>query len=440
MGLRNLQNLPFGHELKAEWRYLRNSPFNMNIGIDIRCLMDRELTGVGEYTNNLLKHLFEIDRENEYYLFYNSHRKVEVPRYEYGNVHYARFGWPNKVLNLCMVVFGWPRLDGMVKKKMRKCENEKMRNKSQEENNKIDLFFFPNAVFFRVKCPYIITCHDLSFEYFDEFLSLRRKLWHKIVNPIGQYERARGVVAVSENTKVDLLEKLGWVSKKRSTNNQISIINDKISMIYSGISENYKVLNKKDPKLKKIRQKYRLPEKFVFFLGTKEPRKNIDSLVRAFELFKNETGSEIKLVIGGAKGWKNTSSTSLASVAYGAKVANTSITSLPYIPERDKRYFYNLARMFVFPSHYEGFGFPVLEAMACGCPVIASNNSSLSEITGDSALLINSHDVNELKNAIVAMADKEMAEYFREKGLERMKKFRWEKTAEEFSKLIKSIK
>ena len=188
-------------------------------------------------------------------------------------------------------------------------------------------------------------------------------------------------------------------------------------MIYSGISENYKVLNKKDPKLKKIRQKYRLPEKFVFFLGTKEPRKNIDSLVRAFELFKNETGSEIKLVIGGAKGWKNTSSTSLASVAYGAKVANTSITSLPYIPERDKRYFYNLARMFVFPSHYEGFGFPVLEAMACGCPVIASNNSSLSEITGDSALLINSHDVNELKRNIVNGFEEEFLIEFNEENL-----------------------
>ena len=90
----------------------------MNIAIDIRCLMDKEITGVGEYTHNLLKDLFEIDDKNQYYLFYNSHRKVTVPIFKHDNVHYVKFNWPNKLLNLCLVLFKRPRLDRLIERKV----------------------------------------------------------------------------------------------------------------------------------------------------------------------------------------------------------------------------------------------------------------------------------------------------------------------------------
>ncbi|MBT4722202.1 glycosyltransferase family 4 protein [Candidatus Falkowbacteria bacterium] len=405
----------------------------MNIAIDIRCLMDKEITGVGEYTHNLLKDLFEIDDKNQYYLFYNSHRKVTVPIFKHDNVHYVKFNWPNKLLNLCLVLFKRPRLDRLIERKVNQVNQvnrvnhpalvKKSKVKCQMLNvATIDLFFFPNISFFSVDCPYIITCHDLSYKYFPEFLNWKRKIWHKIMKPEIKLKNAKQVIAVSKNTERDLTDFSPPYNYGRNDKGGI-IKNTK--MIYSGISPHYKIIPKDNPKLKKIKQKYKLPEKFIFFLGTKEPRKNIDSLVRAFELFRQETNSNFKLVIVGAKGWSTSTILDLRSTIW-----------INYIPENEKRYFYNLAQMFIFPSHYEGFGFPILEAMACGCPVITSNNSSLSEICDNAAILINSHDINDLKNAIIQMTDHKVANYYREKGLKQAKFFNWKKTANQVLQLI----
>jgi glycosyltransferase involved in cell wall biosynthesis len=417
--LLNLPTLLF-HRVTARQANLQSSLYlYMNIAIDIRCLMDRELTGVGEYTNNLLKELFKLDNTNQYYLFYNSLRKVKVPFYDYENVHYIKFNWPNKLLNLSITLFGAPKIDKMIEKKVNH-PNKSALSANDPHIRNINLFFFPNISFFSTDCPYMITCHDLSFEYFPEFLNWKRKLWHRIMSPRLKFENAKKIIAVSKNTARDLTDFSlpSLHSARDSSRNDRGI--QKIKTIYSGIADNYKVLKKDNPKLKKIKQKYRLPEKFIFFLGTKEPRKNIDSLVRAFELFKKETGSDLRLIITGAKGWSNPTNYSLLSTLY-----------IPYIPEQDKRYFLNLASMFIFPSHYEGFGFPVLEAMACGCPVITSNNSSLGEICEDAAILINSHDVNELKNAIINMTDPRVTDFYKQKGLLQAQKFSWKKTAED---------
>jgi len=106
----------------------------------------------------------------------------------------------------------------------------------------------------------------------------------------------------------------------------------------------------------------------------------------------------------------------------------------------DKPYLYNLAKMLVFPSHYEGFGFPPLEAMACGVPVICANNSSLSEVCGSAAILIDSHNAADLKEAIVALNDAQTADYFREKGLSQVKQFSWQKVGREFLMIMNLTK
>ena len=196
----------------------------MNIAIDIRPLMDKQLTGVGEYTLNLLSNLFTKDSQNQYYLFYNSFSKIEVPQFNFPNVQYCQFKIPNKLLTLSLLLFKNPKLDKLIFKKYQ---------------TRMDLFFFPNICFQKTNCPYIITAHDLSYEIFPQFLTWKRKLWHKLINPKKVFQNAKQIMAVSNNTKQDLI-------------NKYQIASDKIQVIYSGIKQNFKVLKAADTKLKKI--------------------------------------------------------------------------------------------------------------------------------------------------------------------------------------------
>ena len=392
----------------------------MNIAIDIRCLMDDKLTGVGEYTYNLLKNVFQEDSHNQYYLFYNSRKDVsaQVKRFQQDNVHYCEFKYPNKFLNLCLLLFKRPNLDKLIARKF---------------NIPIDKFFFPNIGFIQTKCPYIITCHDLSFEYFPEFLSTKRKLWHKIVNPKKLYSKAEKVFAVSENTARDL----NVQCPARNASQSVAggpMSKEKIKTTPLGINKKYKDIRKPEfkNKLEKIKRKYNLPNKFVLALSTIEPRKNLESLITAFEAF-NQEFPEYKLVIAGPKGWGNTKTRK-----HRKHENHNSITWIGFVDEKDKRYLYNLASMFVYPSHYEGFGFPPLEAMACGCPVITSNNSSLAEVCENSAILVDSHNINDILLAMKEMTKSDVANHYRNKGFEQIKRFDWGITAKDFVKQTNS--
>jgi glycosyltransferase involved in cell wall biosynthesis len=370
----------------------------MNIAIDIRCLMERELTGVGEYTFNLLKHLFETDNTNEYFLFYNSRQDVSkyIPKFPKNNIHYCAFHWPNKLLNLSIKFLKYPKLDLWIQKKY--------------QTPPIDLFFFPNICSLNVSCPYLLTAHDLSFEFFSEFLSIKRRLWHLFVKPEQLFNKAERIIAVSKNTKQDLV-------------NRYRIDPSKIQIVYSGLSTNYKILPTDDVRMRKVKQKYSLPEKFALFIGTIEPRKNLDGLISAFKLF-NQNHPGYSLVIAGKLGWKYKEILNSIQLTENVKFVN-------FIKDSEKRYFYNLASMFVYPSFYEGFGFPPLEAMACGCPVITSSNSSLSEICGEAAMLIDPCNINDLSEATKLMTIKSNADYWRALGLKKSKNFSWYKTAYE---------
>ncbi|MFH0988009.1 MAG: glycosyltransferase family 1 protein [Parcubacteria group bacterium] len=367
----------------------------MHIAIDIRCLMEKELTGVGEYTLQLLTHLFAQDNTNEYYLFYNSNKDVSrnLPRFSQTNVHFCGFNYPNKLLNFSLKFFKWPKLDKLIDKK-------------------INLFFFPNITFAQTDCPYIITAHDLSFELFPEFLSWKNRLWHYFINPKRLFQNAQSIIAVSNNTAVDLMT-------------QYKISADKIKTIHSGVSADYRIIDKNDSRLVEVKQKYNLPDKFILFLGTVEPRKNVNTLINAFTEFKQQTGATYSLVIAGK--CKST----IASQSTNQQI-NLPVSFINFVTAKDKPYLYNLASLFVYPSFYEGFGFPPIEAMACGCPVITSNNSSLTEICENAAMLINARRVNDLADAMKdILTDEELKNHFIQKGLERVKQFEWEKTAKE---------
>jgi len=388
----------------------------MRIGIDARCLEEGRRTGVEEYTLNLLQNLFKIDKKNEYILFLNSWKKSQADfswLADYPNVKVLKFHFPNKILNFLFWYFNWPKMDKMI--------------------GGADLFFMPNIIFGSVskKTKLLITIHDLSFERYSENFSLKRRLWHIFVNPKKICIRADGIIAVSESSRNDLVD-------------IYRIDPNKIRVIHSGISEKFLVLNRNDEKLVKVKEKYRLPYKFILYLGTIEPRKNIIGILRAYrklqevgflDLNLNEV-LNYKLVIAGSKGWlsrKIFSEIKKSEFRENIKMIN-------FVKDEDKEYVFNLASLFVYPSFFEGFGFPVLEAMSCGVPVITSNSSSLPEVAGGGAIMIDPEKPNEIADAFKELlTNKSLRENLIKKGFYQAGTFSWEKTTKESLKFFREI-
>ena len=175
-----------------------------------------------------------------------------------------------------------------------------------------------------------------------------------------------------------------------------------------------------------------MPEKYILFVGNIEGKKNLTRLLLAFNELINQNKIEHKLVLVGKKGWKNKSVYKTIS-KYNLKPY---ILFTGYVPKKDLPAIYSMSDLFVFPSIYEGFGIPPLEAMACGIPVIVSNQGASPEICGDACLLVNPYDIHEMAKSIeILLNNKELRQNKINLGLERVKQFNWEKTAKETLKI-----
>ncbi|HPN96441.1 MAG TPA: glycosyltransferase family 1 protein [Candidatus Moranbacteria bacterium] len=377
----------------------------MKIAIDARCLMEGRRTGVEEYLLNLILNLLEIDTKNEYVLFLNSWKN---PKFDFSvfsrfkNVRIKRWRVPNKILNFSFWYLGWPHIDKLA--------------------GGADIVFMPNIIFGSVskEAKLIVTIHDLSFERHNEYFSPKRKMWHIFINPKKICQKADKIIAVSSSSKNDLVS-------------FYKISPEKVMVIHNGVDDKFKIINRNDEKLIKIKEKYDLPYKFILYLGTIEPRKNIFGIIRAFnrwqkkaEISGDEELTKYKLVIAGEKGWMQEKIfREIETSDYKEK-----IQVINFVRDEDKEYVYNLASLFVYPSFFEGFGFPPLEAMKCGVPVIASNNSSLPEVVGGGGLLIDPDKPDEIYKAMKeVLTDKKLREDITKKGLEKSLEFGWKKTA-----------
>jgi glycosyltransferase involved in cell wall biosynthesis len=373
----------------------------MNIGIDARTLLENYYSGVNFYTFNLLKNLFELDQENQYRLFSNSLKNKKGLKIfnNYSNIENHHFTWPNKLLNFSFTFFNSPKVDRLI--------------------GKIDLFFLPNINFLAIdkKVPLITTIYDLSFERYPEFYSQKSNLWHKIINPQKLLRQSQKIITISESSKKDLIE-------------LYKIPAEKIEIIYPAVGKEFRPLAQDDKRLKEVRQKYNLPENFILYLGNLEPRKNVEGLIQSFEEFyrnyQDKLDCDLFLVIAGQSAWKYQTIFKLAEKS----ARREKIKFLGYVAESDKPALYNLSKIFVYPSFYEGFGLPPLEAMACGTSVVTSANSSLPEVVGDGALLVNPYKLNELIDAFYQLlVDESLAKILRERGLIQAKKFSWPESA-----------
>lgn len=384
----------------------------MRIGIDIRCLAEGRRTGVEEYTLALLRALFASDHENEYILFFNAWKK-DIPDFRwvetFPNVTIRVFRFPNKLLNLSLWYFNAPKLDLLL--------------------GGTDVFFLPNLNFAAVsqKTKLVVTAHDLSFELFPHAFSWKQRLWHFLVHFRSLLRRADRIIAVSQSTKDDLITQYG-------------ISEERIVSIPSGIDQRFRQMDRNDPELIRIKEKYHLPYKYILFLGTFEPRKNMVALIKSYDALqatKNPVFEKYDLVIAGTRGWKcDDSIEARRQSPYKKKILFPG-----FIADEDKVGLYNLASVFVYPSIYEGFGFPPLEAMACGVPVITSHAAALPEVVGDAGMMIDPYQPEELYQALQAViSSSSLAESLAREGLRRAKLFSWQKTAEKTLDVFRSCK
>lgn len=359
----------------------------MKIGIDIRCLMQKNYSGVSWYTFNLIKTLLEFDSDNSYILFYNNSKPVIIPDLKGRDVTYAKFNYPNKLLNQSFNVLKKPQIDKLM--------------------GGVGILFMPNINFaaYSNDCQRVITVHDLSYLRYPQFWTFKSRLWHKILIAKKILQTADVIIAVSNNTKRDLIDLL-------------KIPEEKIRVIYEGVDKRFGIINN-EAELERVRRKYKLPGKFMLYLGTLEPRKNIEGIIRAY----NNLNSDHGLIIAGGQGWK-------MKDIYKMARGNEKIKLIGYVTEKDKRALYNLADVFVYPSYYEGFGLPPIEAMACGTPVIAGANSSQIEVVKNAGLLVDVHNINEIKKAMeLLLTDEELRTGLIKRGLEIAKTFDWRDTA-----------
>lgn len=376
------------------------------IGIDIRMLARGNKSGIEEYTSELLEHMLPLDSDIRFKLFYNGLKKesLDFKWLDLPNVELKEFRIPNRLLDGTFRFFDYPKVDRLL--------------------GGVDKFFSPHIFLSSVgkKCEKIVTFHDLSFEKYPEFYSSQKNFWHFSMDPRRQAEQADKIIAVSASTKQDLVE-------------IYKIAPEKIKVIYSGLS--MKVKKEALPQEKiYVKKKYNLPDNYILYLGTLEPRKNIVSLLKAFDRLKKDDAfknSDLKLVIAGAKGWLYDEIFTTAQ-AYSSR---GDIVFTGFVEDRYKPALYRGAKLFVYPSFYEGFGFPPLEAMAKGTPVVTSNISSIPEAVENAAVTVNPTSPDELYRAMKEiLTDPKLASLLSVQGYERAKIFDWKKCAEETLRFI----
>lgn len=357
----------------------------MKIGIDISQIVYG--TGVSVYTQNLIENLRKIDKKNEYLLFGGSLRQKEKLQ----NYGAKVFSFPPTLAD-----FVWNRLHLL-----------------PVENflGPIDVFHSSDWTQPPTKAAKVTTIHDFGFLKYPQVahpkikaVMMRRFKWIK--------QEIDLIIAVSEATKKDIVEIL-------------NIPNEKIRVVYEAASENINQV--KDKKIiERIKNKYGIKGDYLLSVATLEPRKNLKRIIEAFNLLNIK---DLSLVIVGKSGWDEEIN------KWGFKNKDRRIIFTGYVEQNDLSSFYSGAKCFVFPSFYEGFGLPILEAMKCGCPVVTSNLSSMPEVAGEAGILVEPLDIKKIANG-VKQAMENRQELIK-KGFEQSKKFSWEKTAEQTLKVYK---
>ncbi len=375
----------------------------MLIGIDASRSVAQERTGTENYSLNLIRHLLALQSDHRYRLYFN--RSPSFP---------PNFGGEERrtaTLRPCdLRIMPFPRLWTHLRLswEMARCPP--------------DLLFVPAHVL-PIVHPHrsVVTVHDLGYLYYPQAHRLLDRLYLDLSTRYNARVSTH-LIADSLATKRDLIERYGTEP-------------DKITVVYPGYDETTFQPVRDEEAIRVVKAEYGIAGDYVLFVGTLQPRKNLTRLIEAFADLRFAI-CDLRLVIAGKKGWLYEQIfQQVEQLGLRGRVVFTG-----YVPEGDLPALLSGASLFVFPSLYEGFGLPVLEAMACGTPVVCSNVSSLPEVAGDAALLVDPLDVEGLAVAMGrVLGDEELRAELIERGFEQARKFSWERCARAILKVLERV-
>ena len=373
----------------------------MIIGIDANEANVQNKVGISEYVYQLLLQFYILATDDKKFIIYLKDRpRADFPK--------ATSNWQYRIIGPKKM---WTQIGLPLNLFLSK--------------DKPDIFFSPGHYAPRFSpIPTVISIMDLAFFHFPEYFTKKDlaqlRSWTSY-----SVKKAKAIITISTSSKDDIIKLYGTLS-------------DRVHVVYLGI-KNTVTLKPHIYPMQELQTKYGINKDFVLFVGTLQPRKNISRLVEAFSLLaKNEKNqnSSIQLVIVGKKGWQ------YEEILESPKKFGVEdrVKFLDFVPDEELTMLYQNARCFVWPSLYEGFGLPILEAMKLGCPVITSNVSSMPEAGGDAALYVDPKDVQDIaKKLEKVLSDSKLRSEMVEKGKKQVQKFSWEKTARQTLAILEEV-
>ena len=366
----------------------------MHIGFDISA-QSLPRSGIGQYQIHLLEALLRLDMDNDYLLYafnLRNRERFSGIQFPFQNYDIRVSPIPQRLITLWWMMFSRPSLERVVGK----CDLYQVS----------EICIQPTR-----KAKTVAMVHDLTTILFPEYHVKSNVFLHN--QRFKRLNRVDGILTNSEATKADIVKHL-------------DINPDKIFVTHLGADKRFCQMEKED--VHSILQKYQLYKPYILFVGTLEPRKNVETLIRAFNQLKQSHNIPHELVLAGQKGWLYQK----IFEAIESSPFKSDIRQVDYLPDSDVPALMNGAEVFAYPSFYEGFGLPVLEAMQCGTPVIISNISSLPEVGGEACLYIHPESSDELAGTLYkVLRDKAFQKTLSEKGVERAQQVSWEKCAKE---------
>jgi len=356
-------------------------------------------TGVGRYTSNLCDSISKGKDGNDYY-FYLPRRSST----SWNDMNKNQLGEQEVFLQNNTLRILWEQI--LLPIKTRK--------------DMIDLFHYTDHAMSLIRSghPVIITVHDIAYIRFPDLLNKSRQVYKKYILNLS-VKKADVIIADSHSTKRDIMEFFKVDEKK-------------VKVIHLGVESRFHPISN----VERYRTRNNLPTKMILNIGTLEPRKNVVALIKAFKRLQERGFKDYVLTIAGEKGWLYKKIfKEIKSSGMEQSIRLLGVVGDEYLP-----LLYNCANLFVYPSLYEGFGLPPLEAMACGVPIITSNTSSLPEVVGNAGIMVDPNDIESLSDEMYrVLGDKELMHRMSRDGLKRSKMFTWERTVNKVLETYKEV-
>jgi glycosyltransferase involved in cell wall biosynthesis len=372
----------------------------MKIAVNTRLMLRGKLDGIGWFTHEILSRLVQMHPEHEFHFLFDRPYAKEFVFGPNVKAHVlfpqARHPW------LFRIWYDW-----MVPRKLKEIG--------------ADIFISPDMMLsLRAQCPQLVVLHDLNFEHYPNDLPASISRYLKKLTPLFAH-KAEAIVTVSEFSKSDIVKCYG-------------VLPEKVHVVKNAAQSVYRVLS--DSERLEVRNRWTQGAPYFVFISSIHPRKNLMRLLTAYDEFRSQTGSNAKLVAVGRRFWKNQAlDETLQAMKFSSDVIFTGHLDIQVLSE-----VLGAAHALVYVSYFEGFGVPIVEAFQCGVPVITSNVTSMPEVAGDAALLVNPFDESEIAQAMIRMdSDENLRTELTQRGLNRVKNFDWDSSAKDFWKVVEHI-